>query len=206
MCRFLCKIINVRKEKWAMAHGRYESPFAVPDAAQSSAFRPLKDLGFVSSRSEWCHATALRECVTDRSHLFHILDRNVVDENFPNPTRVIAPRDKFRVQVFVQVGENPTTSEERMAFLDSMKAVHLGAQGAALVWSLKRNKVPKGYRCASFDRPDRLWMSPVSGPMVPCLETTIGRFSFTLEPYGNGSSKKVWTREDAMIVFTDPSK
>ena len=101
-------------------------------------FAPLVDLGIITVPDDYNHTTWLdsfrARYQNDKTKLFYYYHDAITDENFPNPSRVLKPGDRFCVRVFKQIVPGTTTSEERKAFLAREKAVFTGAHGAALVW------------------------------------------------------------------------
>ena len=127
----------------------------------------------------------------------HDINDNLTDVNFPNPTRVLKPGDKLRVRAFKQVVGGTTTSEERMAFLATQKAIHTGAQGASLVFDQKRDQLPKGKWYCSFDQKDRLWQDSDDYHRVPYLyANSDGDWNWNL-----GNFENSWNSDNALLCF-----
>lgn len=125
-------------------------------AEPTEKFALLVDLGIITVPDDYDHSTALDKFMKKNRKKFNGINDNITDANFPNPTRVLKPGDKLHVRAFKQVVGGTTTSEERMAFSATQKAIHTGAQGASLVFDQKRDQLPKGKWYASFDEKDRL--------------------------------------------------
>ena len=86
-----------------------------------------------------------------------------------------------------------------MAFLATQKAVHVGAQGASLVWDQKRDQLPKGKWYCSFDEKERLWQDAVGNHRVPLVcANSGGDFHFDL-----GDFEDVWLDISAILCFCD---
>jgi hypothetical protein len=131
--------------------------------------------------------------------MFRSYNEDITDKNFPNPTRILKPGEEFRVRVFKQFVGDTTTSEERMAFLATQKAVHTGAQGLSLVFDEKRDQLPKGGWYASFDERDRLWKDAHNKHQVPGVDCSSGYdFEWRL-----GSLEDVWFEDGAFICMTE---
>jgi hypothetical protein len=120
-------------------------------------FTLLVDLGIITVPNGYSHANHLDKFVMKNRKKFYSINDNITDVNFANPTRVLKPGQKYRVRAFQQVVSGTTTSEERMSFLLTQKAIHTGAQGESLVFEQKRDQLPKGKWYYSLDEIDRLW-------------------------------------------------
>ena len=165
----------------------------------SEKFTLLLDLGIITVPDDYVHEEQLKTFGKQNRKKFYYYNDEITDKNFPNPTRVLKPGDKLRVRAFKQVVGGTTTSEERMAFLATQKAIHTGAQGASLVFDQKRDQLPKGKWYASFDEKDRLWADADGDHGVPgvhCISD--GAFEFSL-----GSFVNVWDDGTAFLCFCD---
>lgn len=179
--------------------GDWKKPEPAAPAEPVEKFALLVDLGIITVPDDYDHATALAKFGKKNRKKFYYYNEAITDENFPNPTRVLKPGDKLRVRAFKQIVGGTTTSEERMAFLATQKAIHTGAQGASLVWDQKRDQLPKGKWYASFDEKDRLWTGAVGSRRVPfVLAFSGGGFYFVL-----GSFERVWCDDGAFLCFCD---
>lgn len=161
-------------------------------------FALLVDLGTITVPKGYDHATALESFRKENRKKFYSYNDNITDKKFSNPTRVLKPGDKLRVRVFQQVVSGTTTSEERLAFLDTQKAIYTGAQGASLVFAQKRSQLPKGKWYASFDEKDRLWADAFGRHRLPRVDASSdGDFGFDL-----GRFESVWDGSDAFLCFS----
>lgn len=159
-------------------------------------FALLVDLGIITVPDDYVHEKRLTTFGQQNRKKFYYYNDDITDKNFPNPTRVLKPGDKLRVRVFKQVVDM-TTSEERMAFLTTQKAIHTGAQGASLVFDQKRNQLPKGECCASFDEKDRLWVDTDGYHRVPGVHRqSYGGLGFSL-----GTFEGVWRNDSTFLCF-----
>lgn len=124
---------------------------------------------------------------------------NITDANFAKVTTPLSPGRKFKVKVWKQTVAGATTSEERMVFLRSQKAIFTGAQGASLVFAQKRQELPKGYWYCSFDEKDALWQDAVGYHRVPhvCAHSD-GDFDFNL-----GHFEYEWGDDRCLLCFCD---
>ena len=162
-------------------------------------FALLVDLGIITVPDYYDHAMALASFGKKNRKKFYYYNGAITDPNFPNPTRVLKPGDKLRVSAFKQVVGDTTTSEERMAFLATQKAIHTGAQGASLVFDQKRDQLPKGKWYASFDEKDRLWTDADGRHRVPYVSAdSDGDFDFDL-----GDFERVWNVRNAFFCSCD---
>lgn len=128
-----------------------------PPAESTVKFDIFVDIGIITVPDNYDHATQLDRFMKENCEEFYSVNDNIKDKNFPNPSRVLKPGDKLRIRAFKQVVPGRTTSEERMAFLVTQKAVYTGAQGASLVFEQKRDQLPKGKWYASMDKKENLW-------------------------------------------------
>lgn len=172
-----------------------------PQAEPAEKFALLVDLGIVEVPADYDHATAIAKFLKNNRKKFYKngVNENISDANFPSPTRVMKPGDKFRVRAFKQIVRGSTTSVERMAFLEKQNAVHTGAQGSAVVFEQKRDQLPKGYWYASFDQPDRLWKDADGYHRVPDVSAySDGGFLWYL-----GYFEHDWLGAFAFLCFCD---
>ncbi len=167
------------------------------DAAKK--FTLLVDLGIITVPDDYEHATWLATFLENNREKFYGVNDNITDANFPNPSRILKSGDRLYVRAFKQIIEGSTTSVERIAFLDTQKAIHTGAQGASLVWEQKRNQLPKGKWYASFDEEERLWKDADGRHRVPFVGAYSGcGFSFRLGYFEGG-----WRGYFAFLCFCD---
>lgn len=183
------KIANIFQ---TIISGSVESSFEnEPDSKPTLPIEPtmkfaeLIDLGTITVPDDYVHH--------DQADVFGRGSR------FPNPSRVLKHGDKFRVRAFRQIVPGTTTSEERMAFLATQKAIYTGAQGASLIFDQKRNQLPKGFWYASFDEKDRLWTDAHGYHGVPLVGARLGGvFHRSL-----GHFEGVWFGFFALFCFCD---
>lgn len=162
-------------------------------------FSQLADLGIITVPADYVHATRLDSFLTQNRSKFWSVNEDITDANFGNPSRILKPGDRLWVRAFQQVVSGTTTSEERMAFLATQKAVYTGAQGASLVFDQKRDQLPKGKWYSSFDQPDRLWKSADGDHGVPSVfADSDGDFFWSLGDFG-----RVWRERIAFFCFCD---
>lgn len=170
---------------------RFGDGHPVP-AEPADKFSLLVDLGIITVPDDYAHENQLAKNLKK----FYSCDE-ITDKNFPNPTRVMKPGDKFRIRVFKQFVDT-TTSKERLAFLATQHAIHTGAQGASIVMDKKRYQLPKDMWYSSFDEQDRLWKDLAGNSRVPRVLCRLdGGFEFFL-----GNFALTWTDEDAFFCFS----
>ncbi len=173
-------------------------PKAEPVSEQKFAL--LVDLGTITVPEDYVHGTRLKSFREKNGEKLCHYDGDINDENFPNPIRVLKPGDKLRVRAFKQTVRG-TTSEERMAFLATQKAVFPGAQGASLVWEQKRDELPRDYWHASVDEEERLWRPVNDHHKVPgFLVFSHDAFNFSLVSF-----EHEWQGNLALLCFCDLS-
>jgi len=170
-------------------------------SAQAEKFALLVDLGIIMVPDDYEHATRLASFSKENRKKFYYYNDAINDVNFPNPSRILKAGEKLRVRAFRQIVLGTTTSEERMEFLATQKAIYTGAQGASLVFEQKRGQLPKGFWYVSFDEKDHLWEDAGGCHRVPVVNArSDGDFNFDL-----GSFEDVWGDGDALLCFCDLS-
>src|SRR3989338_7937561 len=143
-------------------------------------FALLADLGTIVVTADYDHATLLASFREQNEKPFYCYDEAITDQHFAKPSRVLKPGDGLQVQAYKQVVAS-TSSEQRLAFLDSQHAVYTGAQGATRVWAQKSSQLPKGFWYCSFDRKERLWKDAGGIHRVPFVYAySGGGFGFQL--------------------------
>ena len=166
---------------------------------ESSKFELLKDLGIITVPSDYVHGTQLESFMKKNRKKFYSVNENITDANFPNPSRILKPGDRLWVRSHKQVVSGTTTSEERMAFLATLNSHHTGAQGVSLVFEQKRDQLPKGYWCGSFDEKDHFWEDAERCHRVPGVRVySDGDFHFRL-----GLFEEPWRGSDVILSFCD---
>jgi hypothetical protein len=159
-------------------------------------FALLADLGIITVPDDYVHGKELGSL--DQKD-FYYFNTDIKDKNFPNPSRILKPGDKFWVRAFKQTSFGNTTSVERMEFLAKQNAIHTGAQGASLVYKQKRSVLPKDYWYCSFDEKERLWKDADGDHGVPSVYAhSDGDFRFPL-----GRFEGVWGSDIAVLCVCD---
>ena len=180
--------------------GDWKKPKLTAPAKPTEKFALLVDLGVITVPDDYVHAKRLDSFkVWNKKKFEWGYNKNLVDANFPNPSRILKPGDKLRVRVWQQVVGGMTTSEERMAFLATQKAIHTGAQGASLVLEQKCNQLPKGKWYVSFDEKERLWRNTDGHHRVPYVDRySVDDFRFYLGYFEND-----WFDGCCLLCFCD---
>jgi len=152
------KIDQTTAEKWSKGQKALKKVLAttlLPE--ESEKFALFVDLGTIVVPEDYIHDTRLDSFSKQNRKKFYYYNDDITDANFAKATTKLVPGRKLRVKVFKQIVSDTTTSEERMAFLESQNAVLTGAQGASLVFEQKRDELPKDCWYLSFDKKDALW-------------------------------------------------
>ncbi len=169
-----------------------------PPAPPTEKFSFLMDLGIVTVPAGHKHQTRLGTFRKEHGGKFYFYNDDITDENFSRPTRVLKSGDKLHVRVFRQCVGGTTTSEERLAFLATQKAVYTGAQGASLVFEQKRDQLPKGYWYTSLDQKEAL-PRIVGYLRVPY----VSRYSGGVFKFNLGYFEEVWYDVRCLLCFCD---
>jgi|SRR3989338_5701178 len=152
--------------------------------SKTEKFTLLADLGTITVPNSYSAMTRLKKfrekyygnILPDEDNLTNFL-RGI--KRFPNPSHAIKRGDKLRVRAFRQVVGGETTSKERMAFLDTKKAIYIGSQGLMIVFEQKRKILPKDFRYISFDKKRYLLIDSKGSHRMPCIKDyQDGEFSF----------------------------
>jgi len=191
------EIINSENNKKAeLMYAAIVKKKIVSGSKPTEKFELLVDLGIITVPDNYVHEKQLG--LMNRKK-FYFFNSDITDKNFPKPTRIMKPGDKFHVLVYKQVVSGNTTSEERMEFLKKQNAILTGAQGSSLVYEQKHDQLPKGYWYCSFDEKDRLWKDSVGDHRVPYVDVyTDGDFMFNLGYFEND-----WGSDNRLLCFCD---
>jgi hypothetical protein len=167
-------------------------------------FALFVDLGILTVPGDYEHASQLERFRRKHGYLFdnpcqyNNYSPNLCDSNFPNPTRLLSPGDRFHVRAFRPVFASGTSNwEDCLVFLATQQAVLTGAQGLSLVFELMFKKMRDDIWYASLDAKDRLWAN--SHHMVPGVIIPSGMFvTFSLHRF-----ESFMQRHDAFLCFTE---
>jgi hypothetical protein len=122
----------------------------------SITFDVIADLGDIVVPAGYSHPTWLRTFKQAHFKDIPIYNHEIRDEYFSHPGWLLMPGDVLNVKVILGQGEQPITSEDYIDFLVGQRSVFPGAQGVALVWEQKRDKLPRGKWCLSLDKKTNL--------------------------------------------------
>ncbi len=165
----------------------------------SEKFVLCKGLGIITVPVDYKHVTRLERFHKKYRKQFNNYDNDIMDGHFRDPSRILRPGDRIHVSVFKQNFSGTTTSEERLAFLKSKKAVFVGAQGASLAWEEKRHQLPRDYSYVSFDHQNNLWKDDRGDHRVPIVRCGFeDNFDFIL-----GCLEGAWFSKMAFFCFCD---
>lgn len=162
----------------------------------------LIDLGIITVPDDYVHETCLQLFEKKNRQKFcekRGYNYNITDQNFPHPSRILKPGDKLRVYAFKQIVSGRTTSEERMSFLKSQKAVFVGVQGASLVFEQRKEDLRMYYMYDSFDEKENIWEDSDGDHRVPYITAcSNGNFVF-----GLSSFESEWDDFSAFFCFCE---
>jgi hypothetical protein len=167
-------------------------------AKPTEKFALLVDLGQIIVPADFDQVNWLSKFTKKNRKKFYYFNEDITDANFSNPSRILKPGDKLHVRIFKQIVSGTTTSEERLAFLATQKAVFTGAQGASLVFEQKRDQLPKGKWYTSFDEKDRLLFVGGYRRVPDVGADSDGDFNFDL-----GFFEYMWDDDCAFLCFCD---
>lgn len=187
-----------------LAEGIRRFSVKAPDSIvseQVEKFALLVDLGIITVPEDYVHTSRLTTFREKYRTRFNGFNDKITDKNFQNPTQILKPGDKFHVRIFEQVVEGTSTSEERMAFLATLHAIHTGAQGASLVFEKRWFYLPKVRWYVSFDEKDRLLEDAGGYHMVPSVYCGSDSFDFDLWGF-----RSFWYKGPAFFCFTEATE
>lgn len=165
----------------------------------SKKFRLVKEF-LVIVPDDYDHGTHLASFKKKNEKSFYYYNPDITDEHYANVTTKLTPGRRLMVKVFEQAVHGTTTSEERIAFLKSQKAIFTGAQGASLVWEQQRAELPKGKWYTSLDEKEALWKDADLSHRVPDVGADADdAFRFAL-----GVFEGVWGEDNDLLCFCNP--
>ncbi|MFZ2252936.1 MAG: hypothetical protein WAW13_02030 [Minisyncoccia bacterium] len=161
-------------------------------------FSELVNLGHVEAPPDYSHSKRIGLFLKRNRGEFNHVRPEINDANFPYPSRIIKPGDKFLVRVFHYVGrDSHPTMEQQLQFLALYNAVHTGPQGASLVFEQRRGKLPMNTWYASLDENNQQCADGTEG--IPGLiRYADGAFCWHL-----GCFKHLWVNTRAFFCFTE---
>jgi hypothetical protein len=111
------------------------------------------------------HATHLASFKKENRKKFYDYQNEITDENYARVTTKLVPGQKGKVKIF-QIKE-PVSALDCLKKLKKERAILVGAQGASLVWELKKKELPLGKWGVSFDKKEVLWRNGLGDHRVP---------------------------------------
>lgn len=189
--------ITLRHIEWWQSITKEERDRLVGPSLTDSRFALIRTFD-VTVPDDYMHATRLATFRKEHGENFNFFHSSITDVNFRKAARLV-PGRTFRVQIFGQNGSGMTSSDERLSFLRSRKAVFVGAHGVSLVLSEKREELPRGFSYASFDERDALWEDAEGFHRLPLVNVSIsGDIDFDL-----GIFEKPWSSQVCLLCFTE---
>lgn len=177
----------------------WKKPRLVAVTHVSEKFELLVDLDVITVPNSYIHSEQLEKFCQQNVKRFLYFNTEINDKNFSNPTRVLCPGDKLHVRAWKQTSPKPSTSEERLEFLATKKAIYTGAQGLSLVFEQRREELPKRMFYSSYDEKARLWKDAGGDHRVPRLCCFVeGRFEFNCGFFEDDSPGG-----DCLLSFTE---
>jgi hypothetical protein len=146
------------------------------------------------------HATQLTtfaEHANGKIDRFFFCSSIVTDANYDRATQQLVPGKSYGVKIFLI--KQRVTSEDCLAFLDSQRAILVGAQGLSLARQLRKKEFPAGEWTVSFDKKEALWQDASGDRRVPFVsQLPEGNWEFD-----HGSFEEGWDAGDCFICFCD---
>lgn len=118
--------------------------------SESSKFSLLADFGTVEVPYGYVHSTAPGKFAEIDAEYSNYFNPASIAANL-NPSRMLKPGERLRVQAFKQTGSSETSKVDRMDFLHNQGAIYTGVRGAILVFEQKRQLLPEHSFFVSFD-------------------------------------------------------
>jgi hypothetical protein len=146
---------------------------------------------------DYVHTTQLATFEKKHRKDLYYFNSDITDAHFRGATTQLVPGKTYTVKIF---GIKKTaTSDDCMNLLKSQKAILVGAQGASLVCQEKKEELPKGKWCASFDEKGALWVDAGGSHRVPSVgHFSDGGFKFSLGGFESG-----WYDAYCVLCFCD---
>jgi hypothetical protein len=130
------------------------------------------------------------------------ISKDITSKNFEGASVRLTPGRKFRVRIFRQLVETPTTSNERLEFIKKKNAILAGVHGLALVIE-QLYLQPWNWSYASLD--EKICLGVMGGrgePVVPVFDT-FDNPNLTETRLRTQAFDKYWGRRDAILCFHD---
>lgn len=131
---------------------------------ESEKFALLADLGTITAPEDLMSLAAKDSGTFDHTE-------------FPNPTHILKPGDKIRVQAWKHAVSRMTMPLEWLEFLEQKQSLLVGVQGALLIFKelkkVKGKQLPRGYWYASFDKKEKLFKDAIDYCHVPGIAVPV---------------------------------
>ncbi len=151
---------------------------------ENEKFVLFVDLGIITVPDDYMHKSRLTTFYGLNQDRFLLYQDEITDVNFPYPSRILKPGNKFRLRAFREIVPGRTTLNMRLGFLATQKAIYTGAQGLSLVFDQKRDQLPRAKWYVSFDVKERLLAQDHNYHGVPLLGVRgDGAFLLTLDHF-----------------------
>lgn len=151
----------------------------------------VREIGTLLVPDHYDHSTALSRFQQDNLISFSHYRTEINDRNFPNPTRVLSPGERFKVSIVRNAVRGLMNVSERMEFLCLKNGMLLGAQGAALVFNQMRNQLVAEETVLSLDAMERLWTDGHGGFQAPHIGIVREGPVFGLFPFESCGSSAI---------------
>lgn len=173
--------------------------FTIPEIPDKKKFTLFSDLGTIVVPDGYDHATCLEKFRKAHREKLIGYNENTTDANFSHVTNKLVPGRTLRVLAWRQIASVIKTSDEHIAFLAMQNSILVGAQGVTLVFSQKKNQLPRGYWYYSFDEKKGLWKDAEGYHRVPgVFADNFGRFAF-----GLSAIETTWLYNSVFLSFHD---
>jgi hypothetical protein len=162
---------------------------------QDDRFDYLKTIDLVVP-GDYNHATRLALFREEKYKNFCGYNDDITDKNYAGVTSRLVAGQKGKVKIF-QIKKG-VSSSDCLKKLKEEKAILVGAQGASLVWELKKEKLPVGKWSVSFDEKEALWQDGNGRRRVPSIRRGSNDWYFNLGNFENG-----WFDDYCLLCFCD---
>jgi len=159
-------------------------------------FELIKTINLVVP-GNYVHATRLASFKKENYENFFGYNSDITDKNYARVTNKLVPGQKGKVKIF-QIKE-PVSALDCLKKLKKERAILVGAQGASLVWELKKKELPLGKWGVSFDKKEVLWRNGLGDHRVPKIfGVSDGAWYFDLSDFEGD-----WGGDSYLLCFCD---
>jgi hypothetical protein len=162
----------------------------------NDSFELIKTINLVIP-GNYDHATRLASFRKENYEKFYGYSDNITDKNYAMVTNKLLAGQNGKVKFF-QIKKR-VSSLDCLKKLKEEKAILVGAQGASLVWELKREELPVGKCIVSFDKKKALGQDGYGNRRVP----HIGRYSDGAWHFLLGNFESDWDGDCYLLCFCD---